>query len=125
MFGAPKEVKSKPVTLAKGGKLTIHIVIKFANEDIHLNEEAPNRYQVKAPLTVTANPSKANISEPKVDLVCQGSGSGEIRVAANLYYCDVSGACSMGNVDFVVPFAEGGSGDTEVSVSHLIEKFTD
>ena len=50
--------------------------------------------------------------------------TGEIKIAANLYYCDDSGACSMGNVDFVIPFKEGsGSGDTSVDVSHMIENF--
>jgi hypothetical protein len=55
MFGAAKEVRSKPVSYVKGGKVTITIDIKFASDDIHLNEEAPNRFQVKAPPTMAAN----------------------------------------------------------------------
>jgi len=31
----------------------------------------------------------------------------------------------MGNVDFIVPFTEGGSGNQSVTVSYMIEKFTD
>jgi len=123
MFAA-KEVKSNSVTLAKGASLKIHIELKFESEDIHLNEDAPNQFQVKTPPTITANPGKSTISEPHIDVICQGSGSGEIRVAAKLYYCDVAGACSMGNVDFVVPFTEGGSGDSNVVLSYTIPKFT-
>jgi len=125
MFGKPKEVKSN-IKWNKGSKLTIHVQLKFESDDIHLNEEAPNRFQVKSPPSVVVSPAKANISEPEFTVVCTGGGAdGEIRISSNLYYCDVAGACSMGNVDFVVVVtSSSGSDDANVRLEHTIEKFT-
>jgi len=125
MFSKAKEVKSESVVLNKGQRLLIHVDLKFESDDIHLNDEAPNKFTVKTPSTIVASPAKTNLSEPKFDVICTGTGSGEVRISANLYYCDVAGACSMGNVDFVIPVVEGsGVDDSNVSLTHSIPKFT-
>lgn len=49
MFGLPKEVRAAQTTLAPGAKLNVQITLQFESSDVHLNEEAPNRFQVKAP----------------------------------------------------------------------------